>query len=108
MKAKTFPLSAHIPLPKDVAKAVNYIANTDAKAIRKFWKQQAQHLKKLAKRTENIAFNPELKPIIGSLHIGLLKKLMKRLGMKGSRWIRDLTNGFPLIGTINEDGVYPQ
>ena len=44
----------------------------------------------------------------GKINLPLLAHMLDELGMGGQKWIKQFTEGFPVIGDISEPGVYPE
>ena len=46
-------------------------------------------------------------PFASKIHLPRLQETLLGLGMGGSGWVNQFIAGFPLIGTVGEEGVYP-
>ena len=110
-----FPLADVAKLPEDVQAAARYVALTPPSEARAEWKKALKYIEERAQELDDTRVHellakchPELKDLTGRIHIPLLRELMQQTGMAGSAWVDQFYTGFPLIGTMGEEGVYPR
>ena len=109
-----FPLAEHTPLPADLITALKFNRGNSRETVRGFQNSQIKQLRIIAQECQEdterwYRFVPEeLKQATGPIHIALLAHLTRFTRMKGANWIMQFVTGFPITGTLSQDGVFPR
>ena len=109
-----FPLAKDIKLPEDLELALDFHTNTPSGQLRSFWAAQAARLASLAKRAEptQAAWDALIPPTISYAAKGVrpavLAPLLLSQGMGGANWLAQFVFGFPIVGELAQEGVFPQ
>ena len=109
-----FPMGEKAHLPQDILEAIGFISKNEPDTIKAFWESRIEQLKKKAfncrRATEKWkkSLTNEQKTVQGKINLPLLAHMLNELGMGGQVWVRQFTEGFPVIGEISEPGVYPE
>ena len=108
-----FPLSFDAKLPADVQQASSYISSSHPDDVRFAWELALQKLRERSaelecqRRRELEGVVSSCKPFAAKVHLPLLRETLRDLGVGGGEWIDQFFLGFPLVGTVSEEGVYP-
>ena len=111
--AEFFPPN-DIKLPKDSEQALQLHATTPAGQIRSFRARQPAKLASLsqmaapAQAARGALIPPDTSYHAGRIRPAVLEPLLSAQGMGGSRWLRQFVFGFPIIGQLDQEGVFPQ
>ena len=109
-----FFLSKEIPLPPEVIKSIGVIANSDPRALRAWWKLQLARVKGVVNCAADLQeiwnnSTPDyIKTSTGKLQTVALAFLLRTFDLGGGNWIKQFTFGFPIIGDLSQEGVYPR
>ena len=108
-----FPLSFDAKLPGDVSQAVEFLSSTADVDVRSTWNLALKKLRRRAaelegqRKRELGEIDASLRPFAAKVHLPLLRETLQDLGMGGSAWVDQFAAGFPLVGSVGEEGVYP-
>ena len=109
-----FPLDEKAHLPQDVTDAIDFVVQNDADVLKEFWGDQISRLAEIefrcrkATRKWRNSLSEDQKKVQGKVNLPLLAIMLEKLGMGGQLWVRQFQNGFPIVGNLEEPGVYPQ
>ena len=108
-----FPLSAGMPLPLDLKRAIDFAAFSDPESLIKFWASQVASLRSLGARLDPLRAKwldlspPEIRQVSARLHLPLLKFVLHAFDMGGEEWVDSFIFGFPMVGLHSQKGVFP-
>ena len=108
-----FPLDEKAHLPQDVFKAIDFVAQNDADILKDFWGNQISRLEEIEYRCRKAtekwreSLSADQIKVQGEINLPLLAIMLEKLGMGGQKWVRQFQNGFPIVGNLEESGVYP-
>ena len=60
------------------------------------------------RRSGLLEIDPQRRPFAAEILLPLLQEAMLDLGMGGSKWVDQFLTGFPITGSVSEEGVYPK
>ena len=105
-----FPLGEKAHLPQDILEAIGFISKNEPDTIKAFWESRIEQLKKAfncGRVTEERgkSLSGERKAEQEKINLPHLAHMLNELGMGGQLWVRQFTEGFPVIGEISEPGV---
>ena len=99
--------------PQDIQEAISFMANKSSEEMLEFWQTTVGVLAERAYvlMPQLVQMRNELKEeelaTRARLHLPLLAELLEQEGMGGEDWLAQFCEGFPMIGTVGEPGVYP-
>ena len=109
-----FFLAKPIPLPAEIKASLSFIQDVDANEVTDFWLEQLAVVRGIVRDAAPIQKQWEdAIPSAGTakpptLRTVALLHLMKTFGLGGDRWIRQFIFGFPIVGEIEQTGVFPR
>ena len=109
-----FLLARSIPLPAEVGDSLSFIASTKPADLRSFWKHQLKRVDHWVKLTNGIqrlwdcAAPPSIRSATGKMKSVAIAALLGNFDLGGSAWMTQFTFGFPLVGNLSQEGVYPR
>ena len=109
-----FHLAAPVPLPAELSASLRFIRETPDVSILHFWKEQLRAVRELvqaARPTQllwDAAAPPSLQPVMGRVASVALTDLMAQYGLGGSRWMRQFTFGFDVMGDLSQKFLFPE
>ena len=108
------PMVEKAHLPQDVMTAMRFISKNESNTIKASWESKIEQLEKKAFRCAKVAeeweksLPDEQKAAQGKIKLPLLAHMLNELGMGGQKWVKQFTEGFPVMGELSEPGVYPE
>ena len=108
-----FPLAEQPPLPADLLTALHFHRDNSRETIMEFQRSQLKQLRVIASECSDdtdrwYRFSPEeLKSSSGKINIALLVHLARFTRMKGTNWLMQFVVGFPIIGELKQESVFP-
>ena len=109
-----FLLARSIPLPDEVNESLSFIANTKPSHLRTFWNHQLKRVAHWVDLTNGIqriwdcSTSPSIRSATGKLKSVAISALLDNFDLGGSAWMSQFTFGFPLVGDLSQEGVYPR
>ena len=109
-----FFLANAIPLPGEVDESLAFIAGAPPAKIHPFWNSQLTKVADYANYTMGIqkiwgnAAPPEIRSDTRRMQSISISALLDNYGPGGSNWMAQFAYGFPVVGDISQDGVYPR
>ena len=109
-----FFLAKEIPLPPEVVKSLSIVARSDPQALRAWWKLQLEKVRGVVRDASDLqaiwnnATPSSIKPATGKLQTVAIAFLLGNFDLGGEKWIKQFTYGFPIIGNLSQEGVYPR
>ena len=109
-----FYLAKDIPLPTELSESLRFINNSDPRAIRHWWNLQGERVESLVDELQETqlvwdARTPDcIAAATGKLKTVSLLALSLNFNLGGRDWAEQFTYGFPLVGDLSQDGVYPR
>ena len=109
-----FFLSKPVPLPAEIRESLEFIRGAETNDVADFWTKQLMMVRKVVDDAktiqqqweDQIPNKEDRRP--PSLRTVALLHLMKNFDLGGDRWIRQFVFGFPIIGELEQTGVYPR
>ena len=109
-----FLLARSIPLPDEVNESLVFISNTKPRHLRAFWDLQLKRVNHWVRLTDGIqqiwdaTTSPSIKSATGKLKSVAISALLDNFDLGGSAWMSQFTFGFPLVGDLSQEGVFPR
>ena len=109
-----FFLAKPVPLPDEIKDSVEFIRNARTEDVLDFWTNQLATVREVVQEAESTQKQwDDQMPNKGQRRPPTLKTvallhLMKNFGLGGDRWLQQFVFGFPIIGEMDQTGVYPR
>ena len=94
-------------------RAIRLILENGPDTYKAFWESRMQQLKKKVFRCKRATEDSEKslsngqKAAQGKINLPLPAHMLNELGMGGQLWVKQFTDGFPVVGEIPEPGEWP-
>ena len=112
-RSVNFPLDDKAHLPQDVYEAIDFATQNDADVLKEFWENQISRLEEIEYRCRGAterwreSLSTDQMKVQGKINLPLLAIMLEKLGMGGQKWVKQFQEGFPIVGDLEEPGVYP-
>ena len=112
-RSVNFPLDDKAHLPQDVYEAIDFVTQNDADVLKEFWENQISRLEEIEYRCREAtkrwreSLSTDQMKVQGKINLPLLAIMLEKLGMGGQKWVKQFQDGFPIVGDLEEPGVYP-
>ena len=107
------PLSYELPLPVDLARAIDFSARSSNKDLKIHWSRTISRLESIASSFSDLNVKwrdlarESLRPAIATVNVPLLKFALFNFGMQGNDWVGRFLFGFGLTGSHSQKNVFP-
>ena len=101
------------PLPGEVDDSLAFSATTPPGGLLPFWDFQLKRVANYVDMTSAIqkirgnAATPEIRTATGKMKSIATSALLDNYDLGGASWMARFTFGFPLVGNLSQDGIYP-
>ena len=108
-----FAIEKEAPLPSEVKASLEFIQNVTYEEATEFWTAQLSKVRGIVAAAATQMKWEAASPCAAtrrprSVRAVALLHLMKCFGLGGDRWMRQFVFGFPIIGEIEQTGVFPR
>ena len=102
-----FFLAQRTPLPASTTKAIAFLGASGRQAVSDFWQSQLAALEGLNVQLKSTfdswqMSHPKELSLLKPINTVLLSLLMKKFGLNGQKWVKQLIHGFPITGTLSQ------
>ena len=108
-----FYLSKEIPLPEETTDSLRVVTALPTTVLKSFWTEQLDRVRTIVADsaiTQQKWWNAtpdKIKSATGKFRYIPMMTLMDQLNLGGSRWLQQFAWGFPLIGDLSQNAIYP-
>ena len=109
-----FLMARPIPLPAEVDESRALIATNPPRGLLSFWNFQLKRVANYVDLTSGIqkiwdnAAPPEIRDASGKMKSIAISALLGNYDIGGASWMAQFTFGFPLVGNLSQEGIYPR
>ena len=109
-----FFLGKDVPLPQEIKESLEFLTTNDEVTTQRFWKEQLEMVRQIVSGASDLqkSWENDSPKSWGNYKVSIrtvaLIDLLRKYDLGGERWARQFIYGFPIIGNIEQTGVYPR
>ena len=98
-------------MPRELNRSAAFVSDSDPHMVAAFRGAQLARLSELVSTMDphqmkwGSSTHPAVKPVAGNIRTLALRNLAGKCGLGGSRWMGQFSVGFPITGTLSQEGV---